>query len=85
MYSRSFDLSEKRDIFRIPELVQIACRYQSHIILRNTQGEYNAKSIMGMMSLDLRDSSMMIIADGSDEKEAVLRICEFLNVPVKDE
>lgn len=84
MYARSFDLSEKREVFQIPELVQIACRYKSRIVLRNSQGEYNAKSIMGMMSLDLRDSSMMIIAEGEDEKEAAAGICEFLNVSVDE-
>ena len=80
MYSRSFDLSEKRDALLIPELVQAACRYQSRIVLRNSQGEYNAKSIMGMMSLDLRDNSLMIIADGDDEQEAVADICSLLNL-----
>ena len=37
----------------IAELVQVACQFDSNIVLENDNRKINAKSIMGMMTLGL--------------------------------
>ena len=63
----------------IAELVQLACRYDSEIILENDNRRINAKSIMGIMAFNPSDGmSIDIVTRGSDEEEAVLAIEKFL-------
>ena len=63
----------------IAELVQVACRYDSEIILESNNRRINAKSIMGMMSLALLNGEEILVdAEGADEAEAVAAIEEFL-------
>ncbi len=59
-------------------LVQIANRFQSQIYMVAGETKINAKSIMGMFALDLRDKQELhIIADGVDEAEAVKAFDEY--------
>ena len=63
-------------------LVQVASRYNSKIYIRSEDGNIrvNAKSIMGMMSLGLNaGESVVVEADGEDEKEAVTGIETYLS------
>ena len=63
----------------IAELVQLACRFDSEIILESGTRRINAKSIMGIMAFNPSEGmSIDILADGSDEEEAVLAIEKFL-------
>ena len=63
----------------IAELVQVACRYDSEIILESNNRRINAKSIMGLMTLGLRaGESVTVHADGEDEAEAVDKIEAYL-------
>ena len=63
----------------IAELVQLACRYDSEIILENDNRRINAKSIMGIMAFNPSDGmSIDIVTRGSDEEEAVIAIEKFL-------
>jgi len=63
----------------IAELVQVACRYDSEIILESNNRRINAKSIMGLMTLGLRaGESVTVHADGSDEEDAVAKIEAYL-------
>ena len=63
----------------IAELVQVACRYDSEIILESNNRRINAKSIMGLMTLGLRaGESVTVHADGSDEEDAVDKIEAYL-------
>lgn len=67
---------EARDLAMI---VQTAGRYKSNIRIRSGNYEVNAKSIMGVMTLSQEaGSGAELIADGSDEKEALEGLCEFL-------
>ena len=63
----------------IAELVQLACRFDSEIILESGTRRINAKSIMGIMAFNPSEGmSVDIVAEGSDEEEAVLAIEKFL-------
>lgn len=63
----------------IAELVQMACKFDSEIILENNNRKINAKSIMGIMAFNpCEGMSVSIVTEGSDEKEALLAIERFL-------
>lgn len=60
-------------------LVQIASQYESAIHIISKDSKYNAKSIMGMMTLGLKaGEEITIIADGTDEDAAVENIEKYL-------
>ena len=72
------DVSREHDN-PIAELVQVACQFDSNIVLENDNRKINAKSIMGIMAFNpTRGMTVNIVADGSDEKEAILAIEKFL-------
>lgn len=57
------------------EIVQAANEYDSQIFIEIGTKKINAKSIMGMMSLQLSNGdSLTVSAEGADEKEAVERM-----------
>lgn len=63
----------------IAELVQLACRFDSEIILESDNRRINAKSIMGIMAFNPTEGmSIDIVTAGSDEEEAVAAIEKFL-------
>ena len=56
-------------------LVQVASKHNSSVYLESEGRKVNAKSIMGMMSLALAPGeSVTVIADGSDEDEALVNM-----------
>ena len=70
---------EKEHDNPIAELVQVACKFDSEIILESNNRKINAKSIMGMMSLKLqKGEDVTIVADGQDEDAAVSGVATFL-------
>ena len=63
----------------VAELVQTACRIDSHITVSNDGKYINAKSLMGMMAFGLKKGMQVeISADGADETQAVETIKNFL-------
>lgn len=63
----------------VADLVQLAMRYSSSIYLSTGDKKINAKSIMGMLSLDLiQGQEITVNAVGPDEKEALEEIRKFL-------
>lgn len=61
-------------------LVQKASQHESSVYIESGDKRVNAKSIMGMMSLALgTGESVKVTADGSDEKEAMADIEEYLS------
>ena len=63
----------------IAELVQVACQFDSNIVLENDDRKINAKSIMGIMAFNpTRGMTVNIVADGSDEQEALVAMEKFL-------
>jgi len=72
------DVKEKHDN-PIAELVQVACQFDSNIILESDNKKINAKSIMGIMAFNpSKGMTINIVADGNDEDEALLAIEKFL-------
>ncbi len=63
----------------IAHLVQEASQYASHVYIEMGTKKINAKSIMGMMSLDLSvGTSLTVVAEGADEENAVNGVEAFL-------
>lgn len=63
----------------IAELVQVACQFDSNIILESDNRRINAKSIMGIMAFNpSKGMTVNIVADGADEEEALLAMEQFL-------
>ena len=63
----------------IAELVQVASKYESNVSLEHGTRKVNAKSIMGMMSLEASaGESVEVMIDGSDEENAMIEIAAFL-------
>ena len=63
----------------IAELVQVACKFDSEIILESNNRKINAKSIMGIMAFNPHNGvEVEIEADGADEAEALTAMEKFL-------
>ena len=61
-------------------LVQVASQFESEIHIQSGERTVNAKSIMGMMTLGLdMGESVVVIANGADEAEAVKHIEDYLS------
>ena len=64
----------------VAQLVQLASQFECEIHVEVEQKEVNAKSIMGMMTLELDTGEEIIIStDGEDEKEAMEKMEEYLS------
>ena len=61
------------------ELVQVAVKFDSRVYIESGTKKVNAKSIMGMMSLELEHGDVIVVsADGQDEEQAIREIERFL-------
>ncbi len=64
----------------IAMLVQLASSYESRIYVESDNKKVNAKSIMGMMTLNLPVGEQVIVtADGPDEEKAIDEIEKYLS------
>ncbi len=64
----------------VAHLVQEASQYDSRIYIEMNNKRINAKSIMGMMSLDLsQGTKLVVVAEGDDEKKAADGVGAFLS------
>lgn len=67
------------DVEPVAMLVQIANQYQSEIYLQDDKHKFNAKSIMGMMTLCMAEcQEIEVVAEGDDAQEAVEHIESYL-------
>ncbi len=63
----------------VAELVQVASKYESKVYLETETKRVNAKSIMGMMSLNLVNGDLLTVStEGNDESDAMEEIMSFL-------
>ncbi len=63
----------------IAHLVQEASQYQSQVYIEVENKKINAKSIMGMMSLNFsKGTDLTVVAEGVDEENAVNGVEAFL-------
>ena len=73
------NVKDDRDARPIAFLVQTASQFESKIYIDCEDKHVNAKSIMGMMTLTLKNGTEAVIsAEGADESEALATIEEFL-------
>lgn len=73
------NISDSEGATPIAKLVQLANSFDSSIYLTKDGIKVNAKSIMGMMNLVLSTGTTIVVeANGSDEKEATEEIEKFL-------
>ena len=78
--SVTINLENGLDARPIALLVQRASQHESRIYIEIGDKRVNAKSIMGMMSLVLDNGETSTVsADGTDEKEAVVDLEQFLS------
>ena len=61
------------------ELVQVAVKFDSRVYIESGTKKVNAKSIMGMMSLELEHGDVIVVsANGQDEEQAIRESERFL-------
>lgn len=72
-------MTEETEARPVAVLVQLASQFESKVHLVAGDKRINAKSIMGMMSMDLTTGEeITVVADGEDEAQAVEKISEYL-------
>ena len=78
--SMKIQLSSGLEARPVAVLVQKASQYDSTVYIQAEGKKVNAKSIMGMMSLGLAaGEEVNVIANGSDEQEAIENIEKYLS------
>lgn len=80
MITRNITVNIKEaEVHPVAMLVQLASQYESKIYVESGSKKFNAKSIMGMMTLGLCEGEEIVLtADGNDENNAVSTIEKFL-------
>jgi phosphotransferase system HPr-like phosphotransfer protein len=65
---------------QLVELAKIANFYQSYILIEINNSQFNAKSVLSMISMPeyLEGDTLLITAQGDDSKEAVAHVCQFV-------
>ena len=73
-------LEEGLEARPVAMLVQVASQFESTVYINSEDRKVNAKSIMGMMTLELPAGERVIVsADGSDEEKAIDDIEKYLS------
>jgi phosphocarrier protein len=78
---RSIRIANRNGLHARPaaELVKVASRFQSDIIMVRDDSEVNGKSIMGVMMLAAEfGAELLIRASGPDEEQAVTAIADLV-------
>jgi phosphocarrier protein len=81
MIERTVTIANKNGLHARPaaEIVKMAAKFKSDILLVRDELEVNGKSIMGVMMLAAEfGSSLLLRADGPDENEAVGAIARLI-------
>ena len=81
MSNKEIVISDVNRVYENPiaEFVQVAWQFDSNIVLENDNRKINAKSIMGIMAFNpTLGMTVNIVADGTDEKEALVAMEKFL-------
>ncbi len=82
MYSKVMTIINEEGFHARPAQlwVQTASRYESNIIVeKEDRTETNGKSILGLMTLELKKGTKVTIkAEGPDEKEAIEALAELV-------
>ena len=81
MTERTVTIANRNGLHARPaaEIVKMAAKFKSDILLVRDDLEVNGKSIMGVMMLAAEfGASLLLRADGPDEKEAVGAIAQLI-------
>ncbi|MCL1835004.1 MAG: HPr family phosphocarrier protein [Oscillospiraceae bacterium] len=81
MYEKKATITKEVGLHARPAtfLIQRANGFASSIWIEKDERRVNAKSLLGVLSLGVsQDSTISIIADGSDEVEAVDALCKLI-------
>lgn len=72
-------LNDTPTMRRVAQVAEEMGRFESRVLLRRGEITVNAKSLMGLLSLGLRDGmGVTIIAHGGDEAQAVCQMSRLL-------
>ena len=64
---------------RAQQLVILANTFSSNIILQDSRGTFNGKSVLGMLSLGkLSGREMVLLVEGRDEESAAVALAALL-------
>ena len=75
----TINLSSGLEARPVAQLVQVASQFNSEIYVEIGKKRVNAKSIMAVMSLGVKQGNeITITADGADEEEAIAEIQKVL-------
>ncbi len=78
--SKTIKMKKTLDTRQIAYLVQCAGQFKSDIRITEEEKSINAKSIMGTISLAIKeDDEIKVIASGEDENKALEEICKVLD------
>ncbi|MDD6572861.1 MAG: HPr family phosphocarrier protein [Thermoflexaceae bacterium] len=76
----SVQIKSGQEVRPVAILVQVASQYESKIYVESGSKKFNAKSIMGMMTLGLNEGEVITVsAEGNDEVEAINDIEQYLS------
>ena len=65
--------------------IQKANSYRCSVWIENNSRRANAKSLLGVLSMGIvKGMTITLIADGSDEEEALNGLCNFLSSELAD-
>jgi phosphocarrier protein len=65
--------------------IQKAIAYKSSIWVECSERKVNAKSLLGVLSMGIvKGMTITLIADGSDEEDALNGLCNFLSSELAD-
>ena len=81
MYTREITVKNEVGLHARPAtyFIQEANEFKSGIWVEKEERRVNAKSLLGVLSLGImKDTTVTLIADGSDEKEAVDALAELI-------
>ena len=81
MYSQEAVVNNQVGLHARPAtfFIQKANEFKSGIWVEKEERRVNAKSLLGVLSLGImKDTTVTLIADGSDEKEAVDALAELI-------
>lgn len=81
MYTREITVKNEVGLHARPAtyFIQKANEFKSGIWVEKEERRVNAKSLLGVLSLGImKDTTVTLIADGSDEKEAVDALVELI-------
>ncbi|ADL68320.1 MULTISPECIES: HPr family phosphocarrier protein [Thermoanaerobacterium] len=82
MTEKTVEIKNKTGLHARPAalFVQAASKFSSQIWVEKENKKVNAKSIMGIMSLGVaQGNTVKLIADGSDEQEAIKALVDLID------